>query len=225
MAMLAVCLATILASISGAFGEQPENLGDLKTVIKNYINSGAYETDLAAADQRAGLYIDAHSDLSIRPAVVLDIDETSLSNLAEIEADDFGFIRLGECSHLPDGPCGSLEWDALSSAPAIKPTLALFNVVKARGIAVFFVTGRHEFERGVTEKALHNAGYDGWKGLLLEPDDAHPKSVADFKSKARAQIEALGYHIIATIGDQPSDLAGGHADQGFLLPNPFYRLP
>ncbi|WP_264815995.1 hypothetical protein [Acidomonas methanolica] len=30
---------------------------------------------------------------------------------------------------------------------------------------------------------------------------------------------------MANIGDQPSDLAGGHAVRGFLLPNPFYRVP
>ena len=39
--------------------------------------------------------------------------------------------------------------------------------------------------------------------------------------------EAAGklYHIIATIGDQASDLAGGHAECGFKIPNPFYFIP
>jgi len=27
------------------------------------------------------------------------------------------------------------------------------------------------------------------------------------------------------MGDQPSDLAGGHAERSYLLPNPFYRIP
>jgi hypothetical protein len=27
------------------------------------------------------------------------------------------------------------------------------------------------------------------------------------------------------VGDQPSDLAGGHAERGFLLPDPYYRIP
>ena len=34
-----------------------------------------------------------------------------------------------------------------------------------------------------------------------------------------------GYTIVANMGDQPSDLAGGHAERAFLLPNPFYRIP
>jgi len=27
------------------------------------------------------------------------------------------------------------------------------------------------------------------------------------------------------MGDQPSDLRGGHAEKKFLLPDPFYRVP
>ena len=38
-------------------------------------------------------------------------------------------------------------------------------------------------------------------------------------------IEAQGYDIVANVGDQYSDLAGGHADRAFKLPNPFYFLP
>jgi acid phosphatase len=50
-------------------------------------------------------------------------------------------------------------------------------------------------------------------------------SAADFKVPQRRKIEAAGYTIIANIGDQPSDLAGGHAERTYLLPNPFYRIP
>jgi hypothetical protein len=40
----------------------------------------------------------------------------------------------------------------------------------------------------------------------------------------RAEIAGAGFSIIANIGDQPSDLFGGHAEKMFLLPNPFYRV-
>ena len=36
---------------------------------------------------------------------------------------------------------------------------------------------------------------------------------------------AQGFTIIANVGDQPSDLAGGYAERTFLVPNPFYRIP
>ena len=36
------------------------------------------------------------------------------------------------------------------------------------------------------------------------------------------RLEAEGYTIIGNIGDQLSDLEGGHAERTFKLPNPFY---
>ena len=46
----------------------------------------------------------------------------------------------------------------------------------------------------------------------------------DVPLSEREKIEAAGYTIIANVGDPPSDLAGGHARRGFLLPNPFHRI-
>jgi hypothetical protein len=48
--------------------------------------------------------------------------------------------------------------------------------------------------------------------------------VITFKSGQRAALEAQGYRIVANVGDQESDLAGGHADRSFKLPNPFYFI-
>ena len=46
-----------------------------------------------------------------------------------------------------------------------------------------------------------------------------------YKSGTRAYIESMGYEIIASFGDQPSDLNGGYADRTFKMPNPNYYLP
>jgi len=59
----------------------------------------------------------------------------------------------------------------------------------------------------------------------MEPAGAQYVSAAHFKAPRRAHIEEQGYTIIANMGDQPSDLAGGFAEQTYLLPNPFYRIP
>jgi len=48
------------------------------------------------------------------------------------------------------------------------------------------------------------------------------RSGAPLQDRHRSQIEADGYTIIANIGDQASDLQGGHAEKTFKLPNPFY---
>jgi acid phosphatase len=92
---------------------------------------------------------------------------------------------------------------------------------------VFFVTGRRETaeESAATEANLRAAGYDGWAGIYLRPPASHENSAAIFKSGARAEIESQGYHIIANVGDQQSDLALGHAERTFKLPNPFYYVP
>ena len=55
------------------------------------------------------------------PAVVLDIDETSLSNWPNIAANDLGFIGKGRCDDLPNGPCGFDAWILQSAADAFRP--------------------------------------------------------------------------------------------------------
>ena len=67
-------------------------------------------------------------------------------------------------------------------------------------------------------------GLRGWQQLFLKPD-ASTDTTVQYKSGARADIEGQGYRIVANVGDQYSDLAGGHEDIGFKLANPFYFLP
>ncbi len=45
------------------------------------------------------------------------------------------------------------------------------------------------------------------------------------RRRCAQKIEQQGYTIIENMGDQPSDLLGGHAEKKFLLPDPFYRVP
>lgn len=159
-----------------------------------------------------------------RPALVLDIDDTALTNWEVIKANDFGRVIGGRCIALPEGPCGWAAWDLLGRAPVIEPTLRLFRQARALNVAVFFITGRPESQRAATEQNLRDVGYDGFAALHMVPDGAHYASAAAFKAPVRAAIEADGYNIAANLGDQPSDLAGGHTERTFLLPNPFYRI-
>jgi predicted secreted acid phosphatase len=220
---LAVANGAVAQTAADVPTSQPSNLGDLKQQIREYQKSGAYDRDLAAVAAAAQAYVEERAAEVKNPALVLDIDETSLSNWPQLLANDFGYIPRGPC-RLPDGPCGSHAWDRTLRARAIAPTLTLFNAAKASGVSVFFITGRHQDERRVTAANLRVAGYRGWSGLVMRaPADKRP--VSEYKSGERARIEAQGYTIIANIGDQPSDLAGGHAERGFLLPDPFYRIP
>jgi hypothetical protein len=46
-----------------------------------------------------------------------------------------------------------------------------------------------------------------------------------FKTAERKRLSSEGEVITLNIGDQESDLAGGHAEYRFKLPNPFYLTP
>jgi len=220
--LAAAAIVTLLFAATA--GAEPANLGDLKTKITAYHDSGAYDRELARVDAKAIAYIDKSGKHVAHAALVLDIDETSLSNWPEIKADDYGYIGDGPCDALPKGPCGAKAWEMSARAPAIAPTLELFRHAKKDGVAVFFITGRDESERDATATNLTNAGYKDWDGLILRPVGSHTPSAADYKAPARASLEAKGFHIVANVGDQKSDLAGGHSDKTFKLPNPFYFI-
>ena len=205
---------------------QPLNLGQLKNQLYFYACSGAYDADLNKVLADAQSYVEMRAAQVTKPALVLDIDETSLSNLPEILADDFGFIPNGACDDLPKGPCGFTAWELSGRAKAFDGTLALFNAAKAHHVVIFFVTGRKESPalREATEKNLKAAGYDGWGGLTLRPQGDN-RTVAGYKSGEREKISEQGYTIIANVGDQQSDLDGGFAERAYKLPNPFYFIP
>lgn len=208
-----------------AVSAAPPNVGDAKLTALAYHDSGNYDRDLAIVAGKAERWLAQRAPSRKRPAVVFDIDETTLSNWEVIKLDDFGRPIGGPCVIGTNAPCGWAAWDQLGRDPAIEPTLKVFQKAVALKVTIFFITGRPESQRAATERNLLSAGYSGYTKLYMTPNDAHFSSAADFKAPIRAEIEQAGYTIVANIGDQPSDLKGGHAEKAFLLPNPFYRVP
>jgi acid phosphatase len=202
----------------------PLNIDKVKDVLLAY-QAENYDGDVAAVFAAARAYIEGRAGQVSKPALVLDIDETSLSNWSNLKANNFGFIADGACDRLPNGPCGFKAWILQGVAPAIVPALDLFNAAKAKGVAVVFITGRRDRERQATLWNLDRAGYEGWAKLVTRPDDdAHP-TVEAYKTEERRKLAEAGYTIIATVGDQQSDLDGGFAECTFKVPNPFYFIP
>jgi hypothetical protein len=202
----------------------PLNIDKVKEVLLAY-QAKDYDGDIAAVFAAARAYIEGPAGQVSKPAIVLDIDETSLSNWANIKANNFGFIREGACDLLPSGPCGFKAWLLQGVAPVIGPALDLFNAAKAKGVAVFFITGRRNSERQATLWNLDRAGFEGWTKLITRPDDDSHATVQAFKTEERRKIAQAGYTIIASVGDQQSDLDGGFAECSFKVPNPFYFIP
>ncbi|MDZ7578188.1 MAG: HAD family acid phosphatase [Candidatus Nanopelagicales bacterium] len=87
-------------------------------------------------------------------------------------------------------------------------------------------TNRELCRRLVSDEAdLARRGITGWRTLRLKSPAEQSQSAAVYKARARRALHARGFRIIASVGDQVSDMAKGHLKYGFLLPNPMYYLP
>ena len=211
--------ASILLSVGTQSFAEPMNLDLLKQELITYHDSGAYEKDVAAVAAAANQYITSQvtannqSNPQKKLAVVLDIDETVLSNYNGMIERKFNDDKL------------AIDKSILrANAPALTPMLNLYNNLLKQKVAIFFVTGRSEQLKEATERNLKNAGYKEWSGLFLKPKAYNVASIVPFKTQARNAIAQKGYTIIASIGDQNSDLIGGNAIKSFKLPNPYYYL-
>jgi hypothetical protein len=205
----------------------------MATEIRRYHDSGEYDADLNDIGGQARTYLNKQLKRlkhnpgkgtykkckrkrgkrkckRINPAVVLDIDDTSLSNYAELNAVDFDSSGL---------VTALLEADS----PAIQPTLSIYRDAVQRDVSVFFITGRPPGTRTLTESNLGLAGYEQPYELSMKPTDGI--TTLAFKSGERARIEDEGFTILVNVGDQDSDLNGGHAKRAFKIPNPMYFIP
>jgi predicted secreted acid phosphatase len=143
-------------------------------------------------------------------AVVSDIDETLIDNRPELEKNgkfEWGsftkWVDLGKAKTLP--PADFIKW------------------ARQKGFAIFLITGRKEDMRAAT---IENLVHDGisYDGLYMRAMD-DTRSGEDMKTDYRKKIEAMGFKIIVSIGDQNSDLYGGHAEDCEKLPNKMYYVP
>jgi hypothetical protein len=80
-------------------------------------------------------------------------------------------------------------------------------------------------ETGLYTKPSAVADYPTYLQTACASDPGGKCTTIHYKSATRAHIESLGYDIVASFGDQYSDLIGGYADRTFKLPNPNYYLP
>lgn len=202
--------------------EKLPNLDKLKDELKQYhactCACGCYGKDLDLEAGRAIAFLDrraAHNPKHEKLALVLDIDETTLSNYPEMVKAGFAYDAKAFAS-----------WEESAAAPAIPGTLKLYKEAQKLGVTVFFLTGRDGAQRAATDKNLQTQGFSGYKELLMRgPGDAKSTAIV-FKSAERAKIAAEGYTIVESVGDQWSDLKGKpEAEYSVKYPNPYYFIP
>ncbi len=226
--LLAACISIFCANFGtlnsarsqNRVGLRVPNVYETQQQVGRYIDSGRYDRDIAKVVAAARAWLDKRAKSATKPAIVLDIDETSLTNQPQLRANGWARIDNGPCD-LQKGPCGLRAWQAMAQAKAIAPTLTLAKHARELGVAIFFITGRPSWLLEATERNLREQGYE-WSGLSLPPTGVSFKSAADFKTSERRKIEEQGYTILLNLGDQESDLKGGYAERTFKLSNPVY---
>ena len=163
-----------------------------KKALYRYESSGAHICATSPIPtSRRGRFVVRYADTVKKPALVLDIDETSLSNWPALKANDFAFLLNGPCDHLPNGPCGLRAWDAKSLPTRLFRRHLPCSARRGRIMSLsFFLTGPDESLRAATEKNLRAAGYRGYAALIMRPRGTRTKYAADYKAPRRKWIES-----------------------------------
>lgn len=184
-----------------------------------------YARQVHGIERRIETYLQARTHSSNgKPAIVLDVDDTTLLT--------YNYELENGFAYNPTTNAAYVEAEKMSAV------FGMPDVVKwarSHGYSIFYITGRPEAQRAATAGNLGKVGYDvpATDHLFLK-NAANPPSylpcgstcnTIEYKSGTRAHIESLGYDVVADIGDQYSDLSGGHTDKTFKMPNPMYFLP
>ncbi|MEU1424567.1 HAD family acid phosphatase [Kitasatospora sp. NPDC005751] len=155
------------------------------------VTEAQWLADVGAAIAPARAYVEQRTATPTgeKPAIVFDIDNTTL-------ATHFHPFAM----------------------PGIAPVVELAQYAHSRGVAIIFVTARVDFIDPITRHSLAAAGYT--------VDELHGRDLCDlfkpvqqYKTDERVEVENEGYTIIASVGNNWTDLDGGHAERTFKLPD------
>jgi predicted secreted acid phosphatase len=241
------------------------NLDVLRQQIRNYygdpLGTGVFAADSNYAKEAQGVaadgakYLakqakDSHKKkLSGTPAVLLDVDDTTLATYNYEIFSNWSFNVMTNANFV-----------TAELFPAVPGMVQMTTDAVNEGYKLIFLTGRPTSQADATignlttddlpsPPAIHNH-YPTPTLLFTKPAakdyatqapwlvpcifdtgvdaDGNPKgcNTDNYKTLTRKHIEQdLGYDLVANFGDQFSDLNGGFADKTFKLPNPSYFLP
>lgn len=192
--------------------ETLKNLSTSKKEVDEYYRNGYYGLELYDLIEKSINDISSQNVTS-NSAVVFDVDETVLSNYEYIAGNDFGWHQE-TWKH----------WLLKSKAEAIPQVKKLYEFLVESNISVIFLTARPELAYQATYKNLEKVGYTIFDTLICKPDKYADIDNKTFKTGERIKIKNMGYNIIATVGDQESDLEGEFTGLKIKLPNYLYEF-
>ncbi len=184
--------------------------------------------DEALVDKtRTGALEETNEDPNQPPAIVLDVDETTLDN-TEFEA------RVIAAGMSYDEKMWK-QWTSEGTAPAMPGAAEFLQYADSRGVAVFYVTNRDEDERPGTVASIRKAGLPFADDRLLLRADPKISDKSD-----RRKLVADRYRLLLLVGDDLNDFANMRAatwaerdalvkkmeswwgTRWFMIPNPMY---
>ncbi len=216
--ILALMILSVSCAIFAEFNASSLYSPSQHQLIK-YHDSGKYYHDISSIIKKATYYLQFRIVQNKRVshhrklAIVMDVDETALSNYKAIMHLDFSLNKK---------TMQAIEKKA--EATPIPFTLALFNYAKEHDVSIFFITSRDASLRHATKDNLHQAGYRHWDVIYFKPQNYHQHSLMPYYLAERTKVTDEGFDIVMNIGNHQSSLRGGKSDITFKLPNPFYHL-
>lgn len=211
--LLSGCIA-IQRSVEFVTVSPNSNLSLLKTEIRSFYNTGAYEAEVSRVADAAQRFVELRSLFFSKPAVVFDLDDTLLSSYLFFENRDFAFDAKAYQQYAKQG-----------NMPAINPVANLLKQLVTLNIAVFIVTERNVALREATLQNLDAVELGGYNKIFFMPDKFNEGSVEAYKAGIREEIEQSGYTVIAAVSSQQSGLDGGFTLGTFKLPNYWHHIP
>ncbi|MER5828642.1 HAD family acid phosphatase [Streptomyces mirabilis] len=179
---------------AGTAAAAPAQTAVSATAATAAVDYATWQSDVKAVIDQARPYVEQRTANAAgqKLALVFDIDNTTLET-------DFH------------------PWYELPT-PAVKPSLDLARYARSRGVDIFFISARPGIISSLTEWNLTSVGYPV-SGLYTRDLPDLFEEVSAYKTSKRAEIESRGYTIIANVGNNDSDLVGGHAERTFKLPD------
>jgi predicted secreted acid phosphatase len=198
-AVVALGIGGTVTAAQTAAAAPAETTASVAAAQTSGVDYGTWQADVKAVIDQALPYVRQRTanGAGQKLAIVFDIDNTTLETYFH-------------------------PWYELPT-PAVQPSLELAKYARSRGVSVFFITARPGIIESETKWNLKTVGYPV-DGLYVRDLPDLFDEVSAYKTSKRAEIEAQGYTIIANVGNNDSDLVGGHAERTFKLPDYDGRL-
>ncbi len=137
---------------------------------------------------------------NLPPAVIVDVDETVLDNSAyEARMAKAGLVYTEESFD---------EWVRSAAAPPVPGALDFAKDAAARGVTIFYLSGRRAAWEPFTRENLRRAGFPLAEGVDVVPATGERPEWTGGKSSRRAWI-ASQYRVLLLIGDDFNDFVSG----------------